>query len=233
MIRTGSANLASVFAGLRRAGESFAGGVSPRIIETADDVERLPLVVLPGVGAFGPAMARLRECGLVGPLIERFKSGRPMLVICLGWQLLCEESEESPGVRGLSVVPAKVTRFVASGGRERAGETHVRVPQLGWNRVRVESGEGVAPRVLRDGYAYFANSYKVDPFVPSGVIGGEGGASVLTAEHGTGGSAKFVAGMELAEGRIVCCQLHPELSGEWGLSLLRGWISASTEVASC
>ncbi len=211
VVRTGIANLASVFAGLKRVGGE------PRIIETPGEVERVPLLVLPGVGAFGPAMARLRECGLVEPLIERFRAGRPMLVICLGLQLLCEESEESPGVKGLGVLPAKVTRFRGEG---------VCVPQLGWNRVCVRpcSAAGVArSRVFEDGYAYFANSYRVDLFTPS-----DPSASLLVAEHGTGRGGEFVAGIELAEGRIAACQLHPELSGAWGLAMLRRWIDVST-----
>ncbi|MBN2446172.1 MAG: imidazole glycerol phosphate synthase subunit HisH, partial [Phycisphaerae bacterium] len=86
VVRTGTANLASVCAGLRRV------GAKPRITESPRDVADARRVVLPGVGAFGATMECLRQCGLVDVLTERFNAGRPTLAVCLGMQLLCESS---------------------------------------------------------------------------------------------------------------------------------------------
>lgn len=201
VVRTGTANLASVCAGLRRA------GAEPRLTESPADAAAAARLVLPGVGAFGPALARLRECGLVEVLAERIRAGRPTLAVCLGLQLLCEQSEESPGARGLGIVPGRVMRFPES----------VRVPQLGWNLVQA----GGDCRLLTSGYAYFANSYRL-PAAPDGWAAAE-------AEHG----GRYVAGLE--RGAVLACQFHPELSGPWGLALLRRWLAAGEAAggASC
>jgi imidazole glycerol phosphate synthase glutamine amidotransferase subunit len=198
VVRTGTANIASVAAGLRRA------GAEPRVTSDPRDVASARMAVLPGVGTVAAAMERIDERGLTGPLRQRIGEGRPTLCVCLGLQLLAEGSEESPEVRALGVVPGTVTRF--AGG--------VRVPQLGWNRV--EAGEGC--RLLQDGYAYFANSYKLD-------AAPEGWCSA-TSDHG----GPFVAAME--RGGVLACQFHPELSGAWGLELIRRWLAAGQE-ASC
>ncbi len=139
VVGTGTANLASVLAGLRRA------GAAPRIADDAGEIVSAGGVVLPGVGAFGAAMTTLNACGLAGALAQRIARGRPTLAICLGMQLFARSSDETAGVEGLGVLDARVRRF--------AGAT--RVPQLGWNRV--EPAPGAA--LLEPGFAYFANSY--------------------------------------------------------------------------
>ncbi len=197
MIRTGTANLASVAAALERAGRSV------RFCEDPADAEGADLVVLPGVGAFGPVAGRLDELRLREPLTRRIASGRPTLAICLGLQLLAAASEENPGARGLGVVPATATAF-------RDG---LRVPHLGWNRVT--AGDGCS--LLEDGDAYFANSYKLDE-VPAGWTG-------ATTDHG----GDFVAALE--RGAVLACQFHPELSGAWGQALIERWLAAAAGVA--
>jgi imidazole glycerol phosphate synthase glutamine amidotransferase subunit len=191
VVRTGVANLASVLAGLARV------GATPVLIERADEIVAAERLILPGVGAFGAAMAALEHLGVVEALQERVRAGRPTLTICLGLQLLARESEETPGVAGLGVIDAVVTRFRGP----------VRVPQMGWNRV------DPAPdaRWIRPGFAYFANTYKLDT-LPAGWSGG-------TAEHG----GRFVAAVE--RGDVLACQFHPELSGPWGAELLARWVS--------
>jgi len=189
--RTGTANLASVFAGLRRAGGT------PRMADHPDDVRDAGHVMLPGVGAFGAAMASLNDSDMADPLRERMASGRPTLSICVGLQLLGTTSEESPGTEGLGVVDAAFTRFPET----------VRVPQFGWNPIGVDGG----CRTLEDGYAYFANSYRL--------IAPPEGWSVAMADHG----GAFVAAME--RGAVVACQFHPELSGAYGRALLTRWIA--------
>lgn len=193
IIPTGAANLASVRAAIARL------GLEVRIAEGEEDVRRSELVVLPGVGAFGPAMQRLRENGLDAAIVERVRDDRPLLAICLGMQLLCEGSEEAPGVRGLGVVPGRVTRF--------AGD--VRVPQMGWNLV---TPHGDAALLRRD-WMYFANSYRLEAAAP--------GWAAATTVHG----GVFVSALE--RGMVLACQFHPELSGRAGLALLERWIAKS------
>jgi len=193
IVRTGIANLASVLAGLRRA------GARPRVTEKPAEVASAPAVVLPGVGAFGAGMQVLRENDLVAPLQQRIADGRPTLAVCLGLQLLLESSEESPGEKGLGVVPGQARRFTGD----------IRVPQLGWNRVQPEHEDGL----LRTGHAYFANSYRLTE--PP-----EGWRCART-EHG----APFVSAFE--RGPVLACQFHPELSARWGLELLGRWLTAA------
>jgi imidazole glycerol phosphate synthase glutamine amidotransferase subunit len=142
VVATGTANTASVLAGLRR-----AGGV-PRLSEDPSEVKDAARVVLPGVGAFAAAKSRLDGLGLTGPLRERLSAGRPTLCVCLGLQLLAEGSEESPDVSGFGVVAGTVRRFAAG----------LRVPHMGWNQVTPQ-GEA---RFLTAGHAYFANSYRLE-----------------------------------------------------------------------
>ncbi len=189
--RTGTANLASVVAGLQRAGATVRFAAEP------DDISSARHVMVPGVGTFGAAMTKLEETAMVQPLKRRIESGLSTLMICVGMQLLFASSEESPGTRGLCLAVGDVTRYPDG----------VRVPQFGWNSV--DPGPGC--RVTTQGYAYFANSYRVqDP--PSGW-------STVQADHG----GVFVAAME--RGNVVACQFHPELSGPWGSALLQRWLN--------
>lgn len=187
---TGTANMASVLAGLERA------GASARITTGPDQVFSTDRLVLPGVGALGAAMNRLSGDGLVEALTARVREGRPTLAVCLGLQILCESSAESPGVRGLGILKCRAEKFPSS----------VRVPQIGWNRVEADSG----CRLLVSGYAYFANSYRLaDP---------PAGWNAAYSDHG----GRFVAALE--HGGVLACQFHPELSGQWGLALIRRWL---------
>lgn len=195
LMRTGTANLASVAAAFHRA------GCGVRISESADDASDAALVVLPGVGSFGAVVERLDELGLRTPLGHRIRAGRPTMAVCLGMQLLGEGSEESPGAAGLGVIPATATSL-------RVG---VRRPQLGWNRVAA----GAGCRMLNDGTAYYANSFKFDT-IPDGWSG-------AVTDHG----GDFVAAIE--RGAVLACQFHPELSGPWGQSLVERWLEAAGE----
>ena len=191
VINTGIANLASICAGLKRAGAEVKLSNVPEEVVSAD------YLVLPGVGTFAAGMQELRNSGLVEILRERVQENRPTLAVCVGLQLLLERSEESEGVLGLSLIPAKAKKF----------NSELRVPQLGWNRVEA----GVECAFLESGYAYFANSYRLTE-APEGW-------SCAWADYG----GAFVAAME--KGNILACQFHPELSGEWGVELLKRWLA--------
>lgn len=190
VVRTGVANLASVLAALERA------GAEPALAAEAEAIRAADRLVLPGVGAFGAAMEELRRLGIVEALQERIAAGRPTLTVCLGLQLLAATSEEAPGEQGLAGVPDPVTRF----------RGQVRVPQMGWNEVAPEPGA----RWVRPGFAWFANTYKLD-HIPAGWSG-------ATADHG----GRFVAAIE--RGEVLACQFHPELSGAWGAELITRWV---------
>ncbi|MFG0245886.1 MAG: imidazole glycerol phosphate synthase subunit HisH [Phycisphaerales bacterium JB052] len=138
IIDTGIANTASVSAAFERL------GCQATLTREPTRVAEATLVVLPGVGRFDAGMRALRETELDRVIIERISSDRPLLGICLGLQMLCDASEESPGVEGLGVINAEVTRFPDS----------VRTPQHGWNRVG-------------DGYAYYSNTYRIE-CIPGG-----------------------------------------------------------------
>ena len=189
VVPTGVANLASVLSGFRRL------GAAPEVALDAASVLNAPRVMLPGVGAFGPAMAALRASRVDDALRVRIAADRPTLAICVGMQLLFETSDESPGAEGLAVIPGHVGRF---------GDG-VRVPQFGWNEVRPEP----ACRVLEPGHAYFANRYRA--LAAPGCL-------IATAEHG----GRFVAALE--RGALLACQFHPELSGSYGRRLLARWL---------
>lgn len=193
VVPTGTANMASVTAAFRRLGAELHPVQSPLEIRSA---ERL---VLPGVGAYGAAMARIDERGWRRALVNRIDKGRPTLAICLGMQLLAEKSDESPGVSGLGVVSGTATRL----------PDDLTVPQLGWNQVDPAPGT----RFLTPGWAYFANSYRLTS-IP------DDWASATTAYGGS-----FVSAME--RGDVLACQFHPELSADWGSELLDRWLAGT------
>lgn len=194
IVRTGTANLASVRAALERL------GAEPRLSTDPAELALAPYVVLPGVGAFGAAMEELRARGLEEVLLERLRAARPTLAICLGLQLLAEGSAESPGVRGLGLVPGDIGRLEGA-----------RVPHFGWTPIEPEPGA----RLLQPGYAYFAHSYRLSAR-PAGF-------RAAYASHGD----RFVAAFE--SGPVLACQFHPELSGAFGRELLQRWLSEGAQ----
>lgn len=198
VIATGTANTASVQAAFVRCGYAC------EVTTDAEAVRDGGPVVLPGVGSFEAGMRALHDHGLADVVRDRVHAGRPLLAICLGLQLLCTRSEESPGVEGLGVLDTAVKRLPDG----------VRVPQFGWNMV--EAG-GTA--IGDDGYAYYANSFCV-PEAPEGW-------DAATTTYGN----RFVAAVE--RGPVLACQFHPELSGAWGAALLRGWLARTEEALAC
>lgn len=189
IVPTGVANLASVRAAFRRL------LVEPEVTAEPDRIAAASHVMLPGVGAFGPAIGALRATGADRAIQDRIAADRPLIAICVGHQLLFRASEESPGERGLGVIDAEIARFPDT----------VRVPQFGWNRVTPHP----LSALLQEGHAYFANSYRALD-AP--------GWLVSTAEH----AGPFVAAVE--RGNILGCQFHPELSGPWGQALLAAFL---------
>ncbi|HIH92152.1 TPA: imidazole glycerol phosphate synthase subunit HisH [Candidatus Woesearchaeota archaeon] len=170
-------------------------GVQSVIVTTPEELLKAKRIILPGVGAFGFMMDKLREKGLETPIKNAITAGTPLLGICVGIQVLFEESEENPGVRGLGIFRGKVLKF-------RKGK----VPQIGWNRVHPPK-EGI----FMEGYAYFVNSYYVVP-TNKKII------AATTDYHG-----KFASAVQ--SGNVTAVQFHLEKSGDFGLETLRRWLS--------
>ena len=195
----GAGNLRSIHKALERVCAEQGNGTLPVITAEPGTIQRADAVVLPGVGAAGPTMQRLRDCGLVEPLREAANSGRPFLGICLGLQLLFAHHEEGD-VPGLGVLPGKVRRF----------EGGVKVPHMGWNLLDAHAHpmfEGIPART----YFYYVHSYFVE-FDDSAL-------SVGVTEYG----GSFCGA--IARGKLWGVQFHPEKSGPDGLRLLSNFVS--------
>ena len=192
---------------LRSAGKALERlGARVRVAARPAEAQGADALVLPGVGRFGAAMERLEAHGFTGMLREAAGSGVPVLGICLGLQLLFDDSEESPGVAGLGLIPGTVRRL----------RTDLKVPHIGWSEVRWREGTVFAPPDggPADRTYYFVHSYACDPVDDGDVLG--------TADHGT----EFVAAA--GRGAVAGVQFHPEKSSNAGLALLGRWLGAVT-----
>jgi len=195
----GMGNLRSVEKGLART------GVATRVTSDAAEIRSARGVVLPGVGAFGACMENLRARGLDDVMRDVVASGKPFLGICLGLQLLFEESEEFGPVRGLGILPGKVVRFA---GPELDG---LKIPQMGWNRLKIRRAVADLDGLDRDPFVYFVHSYYVVPADPA--------ITVASTEYGV----EFTAA--IAKNNVFACQFHPEKSQAVGLHILENFVA--------
>lgn len=195
VIDYGSGNLRSVCKALE------AAGSTPTLVTDPSGLDGLDAIVVPGVGAFAHCAENLRATGLWNPVREWALSGRPYLGICLGYQLLFESSEESPGVEGLGVLKGRVLRFPDAG---------LKVPHMGWNTLSKTSGP-LYNGLSGDVSMYFVHSYYPAP----------ADSSVVSAWSDYGLS--FAAGV--SSGALHAVQFHPEKSQSAGLALLRNFLS--------
>ncbi|MEA5421196.1 imidazole glycerol phosphate synthase subunit HisH [Spirulina sp. CCNP1310] len=197
MIDYDMGNLHSAAKGLRSAGATVEITRDPTVIAAADGI------VLPGVGAFDPAVQALRACGLEGPIRGAIASGKPFLGICLGLHLLFEGSEEGQE-SGLGILPGWVRRFHSEPG--------LTIPHMGWNQLAFVQPEHWAWQGLGDSpYVYFVHSYFVDPV----------DAGVRAAMVGHGSQMVTAA---IASNNITAVQFHPEKSSQAGLQLLANFV---------
>ena len=192
IINTGVANIASIESAFKKL------GYDTKFVDSTRDVPEAKAVILPGVGAFEAGMSALNILGISQPLKERIAAGKPTLAVCLGMQLLCESSEESPGVDGLGILKSQIKKFGPG----------IRTPHFGWNKVSGSEFFGL-------GYAYFANSFRLGEL-------NDQEWEVATCEHGE----PFVAAIR--KGAVVACQFHPEISGDFGFSILEKWLAGVT-----
>ena len=184
-------------------------GLEPIVSGDSKDLVEANGIILPGVGAFGQAMDRLRELDFVEPLRETLRAGKPMLGICLGMQLLFDESEEFGTHAGLALLPGKIRRIPDQVDENR----RLRVPNVGWNQVHFADGaqnNGILEGVRDGAYMYFVHSFYAEPTNP--------GDWLLSTEYG---KIRYCCATQ--RDSILGVQFHPEKSGPLGLKLFENW----------
>ena len=199
----GIGNLRSAEKALQRCGFDAALTQDPAALAQARKL------VLPGVGHFGECMRSLAAHGFVEPLLKEVRAGKPLLGICVGLQMLFEESEESPGVPGLGLLKGRVRRF---SGAAFSGPEALKIPQIGWNALEFPQPHRLFAGTPPEAHVYFVHSYHAQP---------QHTAEVLAwADYG----GRFCA----AAGRdnIAAVQFHPEKSQTVGLQILKNFGSA-------
>ena len=162
-------------------------------------------VILPGVGAFGDAMEKLRTYELDKVIQEVVAQNTPFLGICLGLQLLFESSEESEGVEGLGILKGKVVRLPE--------ESDLKIPHIGWNSLKYPNPGRLFTGIAEDSYVYFVHSYYLQAKDPSIVT--------ATTEYGT------LIHASVEQGNVFACQFHPEKSSEVGMQILKNFLTIS------
>lgn len=197
LIDSGICNLASVTNALERV------GARPEIADKPEVIRRATAIILPGVGAFADGMKSLRERGFVDPLREAAQAGKPILGICLGMQMLVEESEEHGRHEGLGLLPGRVRRMTAD-------QPGFRVPNIGWCDVSAAHPGTLYPKAGPATPFYFVHSYCVET---------EPGNVAATIDFS---GRKLVAAVE--RGSLSGVQFHPEKSQDAGLDLLARWV---------
>ena len=197
----GIGNLHSVSKAVARLGYSAEVTSEPSRIMDAEGV------ILPGVGAFGDAMAQLRAGGLDRTMADYAASGRPLLGICLGMQLLFTRSEEHGLHEGLNLLPGDVVRF----------RGNIKVPHMGWNRLSFLRPSPLLDG-LEEGHVYFVHSYYALPENEEHLL-------AVTDYHGR------VAAV-VGSGNIYGMQFHPEKSGELGMRLLANFLGLTVRLSS-
>ena len=199
VIDYGMGNLRSVQKSLEFVGAEVIVTHDPDLILSASSV------VLPGVGAFKDCMANLKKLKLVDPIRKFIDGGKPFLGICLGLQVLFEESEEYGPVAGLGILPGKVVKFPGGSSETKNGRP-IKIPHMGWNQIKVKKNVPLFGGVGDAPYFYFVHSYYVVP---------EDLEMVATVTHY---GIEFVSGIQ--HKNIYAFQFHPEKSQTLGLSIL-------------
>ena len=200
----GHGNLRSVAQALRAA----APEADVLISSSAADLDRADRIVLPGQGAMRDCMNSLRESGLEDALLRAART-RPIMGVCVGEQMLFDESEENEGTPGLGLLPGKVERFQLDGKLQLDG-SRFKVPQMGWNRVRQTRAHPLWDGVEDGSYFYFVHSYYAAPE--------EAGDTIGEADYGG------MYACAVARDNLVATQFHPEKSAAAGLRLYRNFI---------
>lgn len=194
IIDYGLGNLRSVQKGLEHVGASTAISGNPEEILAADGI------ILPGVGAFIDAMKCLVP--LKETIVEFAESGKPMLGICLGQQVLMSSSEEGRLTDGLNLIQGRVLRFPKS---------ELKVPHMGWNNIRIKQDHPLFKGIPDGSFVYFVHSYYVDTAAEN---------TLASCEYGL----EYAASVVNSKGNVMGTQFHPEKSGATGLKILKNFV---------
>lgn len=197
IIDYGAGNLASVC-------NSFHTiGVEGKLVRTPADLTDITHLVLPGVGAFGDCAAALRKQNLAESISEWISQNKPFLGICIGYQILFESSEETPGAQGLGVFKGHVRRFADNG---------LKIPHMGWNAVTpLQADAPIWADMGESPYFYYVHSYYPVPQ--------DKGLIAATSTYGDTFAAAVI------KGRVIATQFHPEKSQVQGLRLLKNFLT--------
>lgn len=177
-------------------------GQDVKITNNPNEILKADKVILPGVGAFGDAMANLKQKGLDTVIHQVVEQQTPFLGICLGLQLLFERSDESPGVEGLGILPGEILRIPAEEG--------LKIPHIGWNSLHLEHQGRLFKGIEEQAYVYFVHSYYLKAKEEECVK--------ASTEYGT----HIHASVE--KGNVFACQFHPEKSSDVGLRILKNFV---------
>lgn len=196
IIDYGAGNIKSVEKALLSLGQEVV------ITDDKETILNADRIILPGVGAFGDAMAQLEKTGLDAVIREAVEKNIPFLGICLGLQLLFEKSEEAPGVKGLGILKGEVKKIPAEQG--------LKIPHMGWNSLHFAHDGKLFHGIEEGSYVYFVHSYYLkaeEEFIVK-----------ASTEYGVSIHAS------VEKDNVFACQFHPEKSSETGLKILKNFV---------
>jgi glutamine amidotransferase len=182
-------------------------GYAARVSNNPEDLLTTDKIVLPGVGAFRDCISNLRAGGFVEPLLQHVESGKPLLGICVGMQMLFDESEEFGRHQGLGLVPGKVVRFPTD---MTEGGERLKVPHMGWNNIQIQRPSPIFKETVDGSFVYFVHSYYCAADNSSDVA--------ATCRYG---EIEFCA--SVWRDNLMATQFHPEKSQDIGLNIFKNF----------
>ena len=200
VIDYGAGNLRSVCNSLKKL------SVDCHIVKSPSDLNKIETMIFPGVGSFGDSSDQLKKQSLFEPIREWIINDRPFLGICIGFQMLFDSSEESPGSEGLGIIPGKVIKF--------SEQKNLKVPHMGWNEVQIKNLDDPVWQKIDDlTHFYFVHSYFPKPDNPE------------VSSSTTGYGVDFTSSIRF--GNIFGTQFHPEKSQKSGLRLIENFLKST------
>tara|TARA_A100001037_G_scaffold226341_1_gene204327 strand:- start:604 stop:1215 length:612 start_codon:yes stop_codon:yes gene_type:complete len=200
VIDYGAGNLRSVCNSLKKL------SVDCHVVKAPSDLNKIQTMIFPGVGSFGDSSDQLKKQSLFEPIREWIINDRPFLGICIGFQMLFDSSEESPGSEGLGIIPGKVIKF--------SEQTNLKVPHMGWNKVQIKNlNDPVWQKIDDLTHFYFVHSYFPKPDNPE------------VSSSTTGYGVDFTSSIRF--GNIFGTQFHPEKSQKSGLRLIENFLKST------